>query len=75
MFLTKRQEAELVTAIQGRGEVPLKFGYIGKGAHWWDEIAKERDAGNGMNSVGSTLLEKRLPDFLSTLDMKRRKHS
>lgn len=42
MKLTKRQEAELVTALQGRGEIPLKFGYLGEGAENWNKIASQR---------------------------------
>lgn len=68
MNLNKRQEAELVTAIQGRGEVPLKFAYLGEGAHRWDEIAKQRTEGEGINSAEGLLLNKRINDFLSTLD-------
>lgn len=69
MNLSKRQEAELVTAIQGRGEIPLKFAYLGDGAQHWDAIAQERGAGEGINSVEMTLLKKRLNDFLSTVNL------
>ncbi len=68
MNLTKRQEAELVTAIQGRGEVPLKFAYLGEGAENWDKIAQERNVGGGINSVEGKLLKKRINDFISTLN-------
>jgi len=70
MVLTRRQEAELVTAIQGRGEIPLKFAYLGEGAKNWDRIAKERAAGEGVNSIQAKLLKKRVDDFLSTLGAK-----
>ena len=70
-FLTKRQEAELVAAIQGRGEIPLKFAYLGEGAKNWDRIAKERSRGKGINSAEATLLKKRICDFLSTVDVKK----
>lgn len=66
-MLSRRQEAELVTAIQGRGEIPLKFAYLGEGAKYWDAIARERDAGGGINSVEGLLLKRRLDDFLSTI--------
>jgi uncharacterized SAM-dependent methyltransferase len=70
MNLSKRQEAELVTAIQGRGEIPLKFAYLGEGAKNWDAVAKERsDNGGGINLVEADLLKKRLDDFLSTLNL------
>jgi uncharacterized SAM-dependent methyltransferase len=67
-MLTKRQEAELVTAVQGRGEIPLKFAYIGDGAKNWDTIAKERSVtSGGINSTEASLLKRRLNDFVSTL--------
>lgn len=68
-LLTKRQEAELVTAIQGRGEIPLKFAYLGEGARHWDKIAKERSVGEGINSAEAALLKKRIQDFLSTVNI------
>jgi uncharacterized SAM-dependent methyltransferase len=67
-MLTKRQEAELVTAIQGRGEIPLKFAYLGEGAKHWDAIARERSTGEGINSEERKLLDKRVHDFLSGID-------
>jgi uncharacterized SAM-dependent methyltransferase len=70
-LLTKRQEAELVTSIQGRGEIPLKFAYLGKGAKNWDSIARERSAGEGINSVEAILLKKRINDLLSSLDVSK----
>ena len=66
-MLTKRQEAELVISIQGRGEVPLKFSYLGEGAKNWVAIAKKR-SGEGINSTESTLLKKRVQDFLASFD-------
>jgi L-histidine N-alpha-methyltransferase len=69
-MFTKRQEAELVTAIQGRGEIPLKFAYLGEGAQNWDKIARQRSEGDGINSAEGTLLKKRLNDFISTIDKK-----
>src|SRR6185437_573857 len=70
MNLSKRQEAELVTAIQGRGEIPLKFAYLGEGATHWDSIARERSGTTGgINSAEAILLQKRLDDFLSTINL------
>lgn len=66
-MLSKRQEAELVTAIQGRGEIPLKFAYLGEGAKHWDKIATQRTEGGGINSAEATLLQKRIEDFVRTL--------
>ncbi len=69
MNLSKRQEAELVTAIQGRGEIPLKFVYLGEGAGNWAAIARDRSSSEGgINSVEGSLLQRRLNDFISTLN-------
>lgn len=69
-LLTKRQEAELVTAIQGRAEIPLKFAYLGEGAYNWDRIARERSEGEGINSAEGALLKKKVKDFLAAVDVK-----
>jgi uncharacterized SAM-dependent methyltransferase len=71
MILTRQQEAELVTAIQGRGEIPLKFVYLGEGASNWDKIAGQRTEDGGINSAEAKLLYKRVEDFVSTLDTSR----
>ena len=70
-LLTKRQEAELVTAIQGRAEIPLKFAYLGEGAYNWDKIAGERSEGEGINSAEGALLKKKVKDFLAAVDTKK----
>ncbi len=41
-MFTKKQQYELITSIKGRGEIPLKFAYLGDGAKNWDAIAKKR---------------------------------
>lgn len=64
-MFTKRQEAELITSLQGKGEIPLKFNYIGAGAKRWNAIAKKR-AGGGINSMEAQLLVKRGRDFLNS---------
>ena len=71
MLLSKRQEAELVTAIQGRGEIPLKFAYLGEGAKHWFAISQGREEGEGINSIQTKLLKKRINDFLSTINPKK----
>ncbi|MFH0906334.1 MAG: L-histidine N(alpha)-methyltransferase [archaeon] len=66
-MFTKRQESELITAIKGRGEIPLKFVYLGKGANLWDEIAKFRAKKNkGINQMETDLLQKRVNNILSS---------
>jgi len=70
-LLTKRQEAELVTAVQGRAEIPLKFAYLGEGAYNWDRIARERSEGEGINSAEGALLRKKVKGFLAAIDGKK----
>lgn len=63
------QKSELITAIKGRGEIPLKFVYIGKaGTSRWDKIAKTRSSENvrGINSVEGNLLNAKVNDFLNS---------
>ncbi len=64
-MLTKRQEFELITAIKGRGEIPLKFAYLGEGAKNWDKIAQHRFAEGGVNTTESVLMRKKISNFLS----------
>lgn len=67
MLLTKRQESELITSIKGRGEIPLKFQYLGEGAHNWDKIAQLRSKKDrGIQNMESDLLKKRVSNFLDT---------
>lgn len=63
-ILSKKQEFELLTAIKGRGEIPMKFGYFGKGAYNWAAIAKERAKKGGINKIEGDLLKTRTEDFL-----------
>lgn len=63
------QKSELITAIKGRGEIPLKFVYIGKiGSERWDKIAKTRSSEDvrGINNVESNLLNAKVNDFLNS---------
>jgi uncharacterized SAM-dependent methyltransferase len=63
-MLTKKQEFELLTAIKGRGEIPLKFAYLGEGAYNWVAIAQERAKKGGINLMEKKLLVSRAEDFL-----------
>ncbi len=67
-MFSQRQLAELITAIKGRSEIPLKFNYVGKiGASNWDRIAKRRGVDpHGINSVEATLLNAKTGSFLSS---------
>src|SRR4030042_3375497 len=63
------QKSELITAIKGRGEIPLKFVYISKaGTERWDKIAKIRSRENvrGINSIEGHLLNAKVSDFLNS---------
>ncbi len=67
-MFTKRQEAEIITAIKGRGEVPLKYNYATKkGAMAWDRIAKARQDPKvrGINSIEGALLSNKADYFLA----------
>jgi uncharacterized SAM-dependent methyltransferase len=65
-MFNQRQEAELITSIQGRGEIPLKFAYLGKGAINFDKEARTRAKTGGINMVETELLQRRIKNFLST---------
>jgi uncharacterized SAM-dependent methyltransferase len=64
MLLTKKQEFELITAIKGRGEIPLKFQYLGEGSKNWDKIAKYRLKTGGITAIEFNLLRKKIKLFL-----------
>lgn len=66
-MFTKRQEAELITSIQGRGEIPLKFNYLGEGSSKWVAIAKKRSKG-GINSTETSLITLKISQILVSLD-------
>lgn len=67
-LFSTRQISELITAIKGRGEIPLKFAYLGKGAKRWDDLAKLRGRKTikGINSIEGNLLQSKSPNFLSS---------
>ncbi len=65
-ILSRKQLFELITAIKGRGEIPLKFAYLGPGAKHWDSIARHRSSKGGINIVESLLLRKKISTFLDS---------
>ncbi len=67
MQLSRRQEFELLTAIKGRGEIPLKFAYIGEGAANWNRVARQRDEFGGVNRVERALLSQKASAFIDAL--------
>lgn len=46
-FLSEDQEAELITALIGRREIPLKFEYFGEGADRYTSFTHPREVGGG----------------------------
>ena len=65
-MFSKKQEYELIASIKGRGEIPLKFAYLGDGYKNWDAIANQRmDVSKGINSAESGLLKQKVKSFLS----------
>ena len=44
-LLTETQEAELITALIGRRELPVKFGYLGEGADRYTSLAHPKEVG------------------------------
>ncbi|MFB6212678.1 MAG: L-histidine N(alpha)-methyltransferase [Candidatus Magasanikbacteria bacterium] len=71
-LFSKRQQSELITAIKGRGEIPLKFAYLGEGSENWDEIASERKESGGINSIESNLLKRKVRHFTSAFQEKEK---
>lgn len=71
-MFTRRQEFELITALKGRGEVPLKFAYLGDGAENWNKIARSRSSGSGINTVEGRLLQKKISSFTSVYAGKKK---
>jgi len=72
-MFTKRQEAELITSIQGRGEIPLKFAYLEEGAKNWEAIANERmKSSGGINLAESSLLKSRVRHFIESFGNKNK---
>jgi uncharacterized SAM-dependent methyltransferase len=66
-MFAKKQQYELITSIKGRGEIPLKFAYLGEGAKNWDLIAKQRRSKTkGINSIEAGLLKKKINNFISS---------
>lgn len=66
MNLTDRQQYELLAAISARGEIPVKFVYIGEGAELWDAIYKDSDHSGGVTSNEMALMMSHLKSFRQT---------
>jgi len=70
-MFTKRQEAELITSLQWRGEIPLKFAYLWEGSKNRENIAKKRSWW-WINLTEKVLLSKRINDFLKSFENKEK---
>lgn len=66
IMFTKKQQSELITSIEGRGEIPLKFVYLGRGAKRWDDLASLRK-NRGINEIEGDLLQAKSGNFLNVL--------
>lgn len=64
MDLTDRQQYELLAAISARGEIPLKFAYIGEGAHLWDAVYKDYEHSGGITSSEMDLMMSHIQSFM-----------
>lgn len=64
MNLTDRQQYELLTAISARGEIPLKFVYLGDGAHLWDDLYRSAEHSSGIGNEEMSMLMARIESFL-----------
>lgn len=67
-MFSQSQKSELITAIKGRGEIPLKFDYIGDlGTQRWEAIANKRHGDkHGINKVESDLLDAKVGAFIGS---------
>lgn len=59
--LTTTQELELLSALETRGESPLKFAYIGEGYKNWVEIAEQSRANQSVQYEEDLLKKESLP--------------
>ncbi|OGH15931.1 MAG: hypothetical protein A3C30_03785 [Candidatus Levybacteria bacterium RIFCSPHIGHO2_02_FULL_40_18] len=64
-FLTENQEAELITALVGRREIPLKFEYLGEGADKYVAISAPEIGGGSETEIISNY-KGRFSDFLKS---------
>ncbi len=67
MKLTDRQQYELLAAISARGEIPLKFAYLGEGAEVWDAVYKDSDHSGGVTGSEMDLLLSHIRSFRQAL--------
>lgn len=68
MNLTERQQYELLAAISARGEIPVKFAYLGEGAERWDAIHDTPEYGGNVTNEEAQLLSTHFKSFLRAFD-------
>ncbi len=68
MDLTERQQYELLAAISARGEIPMKFVYLGAGAHRWDAIYRHDEHGAGVTSEEGQLMMTHIKSLLRAFE-------
>jgi len=64
MDLTDRQQYELLAAISARGEIPVKFMYLGEGAQRWDAVNRDADHSDGITGSEMNLIMAHIKSFL-----------
>lgn len=65
---SQKEEYELITALKGRGEVPLKFAYFGKGAERWAKIeaSSQDQKKRGLEFYERRLFSAKMEQILNT---------
>jgi uncharacterized SAM-dependent methyltransferase len=67
MYFTERQEYELLAAISARGEIPVKFGYIGEGAARWDAFYRGVTAfSSAVTNEEAALMDSHIESFIQS---------
>lgn len=65
MVLSERQEFELLAAISARGEIPVKFSYLGEGATLWDAVYKDASHSTEVTSAEEALMMTHIKSFMN----------
>lgn len=68
MKLTKKQEYELLASISGRGEISVKFAYLGEGTRRWDEIYNHWTGAKDVTGEEISLLLTYLDSFVKVFE-------
>ena len=68
MNLTDRQQYELLAAISARGEIPVKFIYLGEGAQLWDAIYRDEKHSRGITNIELDLVMAHIGSFAQAFE-------